>query len=40
MEDRAMQAIHLMALDPLAETLADKNSCRFRLKRSLHLKPF
>lgn len=36
MEDRGMQAIHLFALDPVAETLADKNSYGFRPKRSLH----
>ncbi len=36
MKDRAVQAIHLLALDPVAETLADKNSYGFRPKRSLH----
>ena len=36
MRDRAMQAIHLFALDPISETLADKNSYGFRPKRSLH----
>ncbi len=36
MKDRAMQAIYLLALDPVAETLADKNSYGFRPKRSLH----
>lgn len=35
-KDRAVQAIHLMALDPIAETLADKNSYGFRPKRSIH----
>ena len=36
MRDRAMQALHLLALDPISETLADKNSYGFRPKRSLH----
>ncbi len=36
MSDRAMQALHLMALEPISETLADKNSYGFRPKRSLH----
>ena len=36
MKDRTVQAIHLLALDPIAETLADKNSYGFRPKRSLH----
>lgn len=35
-KDRAMQALHLQALDPVAETLADRNSYGFRSKRSLH----
>jgi RNA-directed DNA polymerase len=35
-KDRAVQAIHLLALDPVAETLADKNSYGFRPKRSIH----
>lgn len=34
MHDRAMQALHLMALDPVSETLADKNSYGFRRGRS------
>lgn len=34
MDDRAMQALHLIALAPLAETTADKNSFGFREKRS------
>jgi RNA-directed DNA polymerase len=34
MLDRAMQALHLMALDPIAETLADPNSYGFRIGRS------
>jgi len=32
--DRAMQALHLMALDPIAEVLADKHSYGFRPYRS------
>jgi len=32
--DRAMQALHLQALEPVAETTADKNSYGFRPKRS------
>jgi RNA-directed DNA polymerase len=34
MHDRAMQALSLLALDPIAETLADPNSYGFRLERS------
>src|ERR1017187_953731 len=34
MMDRAMQALHLLALDPIAETTADKNSYGFRQQRS------
>ncbi|MBF0474739.1 MAG: group II intron reverse transcriptase/maturase [Deltaproteobacteria bacterium] len=34
MADRAMQALHLLALEPIAETWADKNSYGFRPKRS------
>lgn len=34
MKDRAMQALHKLALDPVAETTADTNSYGFRLKRS------
>ncbi len=34
MKDRAMQALHLLALEPISETLADKNSYGFRPKRS------
>jgi RNA-directed DNA polymerase len=34
MQDRAMQALHLLALDPIAETTADKNSYGFRQQRS------
>lgn len=34
MEDRARQALHMQALQPVAETLADGNSYGFRAKRS------
>ena len=34
LHDRAMQALHLLALEPVAETTADKNSYGFRPKRS------
>jgi RNA-directed DNA polymerase len=34
MKDRAMQALHLQALDPIAETTADPNSYGFRKERS------
>jgi RNA-directed DNA polymerase len=34
MIDRAMQGLHLLALDPVAETTADKNSYGFRQQRS------
>lgn len=34
MKDRAMQALHLLALDPIAETTADPNSFGFRKERS------
>lgn len=33
MKDRAMQALYLLALDPVAETLADPNSYGFRKRR-------
>jgi RNA-directed DNA polymerase len=33
-KDRAMQALYLMALDPIAETTADPNSYGFRKERS------
>jgi RNA-directed DNA polymerase len=36
MADRAQQALHLLALEPVAETLADINSYGFRPKRSIH----
>ena len=34
MQDRAMQALYLLALDPIAETLGDPNSYGFRTERS------
>jgi RNA-directed DNA polymerase len=34
MTDRAAQALHLLALDPIAETTADRNSYGFRIGRS------
>lgn len=34
MRDRAMQALHLLALDPVAETTGDHNSYGFRQERS------
>ena len=34
MKDRAMQALHLMALEPVVETLGDRNSFGFRKGRS------
>src|SRR5215469_15765894 len=34
MKCRAMQALHLLALDPIAETTGDPNSYGFRLERS------
>jgi len=34
MTDRAQQALHLLALDPVVETTADKNSYGFRPQRS------
>lgn len=34
MKDRAMQALHLLALEPIAECTADLNSYGFRTKRS------
>ena len=34
MHDRAMQALHLLALEPLSESTADPNSYGFRPKRS------
>jgi len=36
MADRSQQALHLMALEPVADILADKNSYGFRPKRSAH----
>ena len=35
MEDRARQALHLLALEPVAETTADPNSYGFRKERSV-----
>jgi len=35
MKDRAMQALYLLALNPVAETQADPNSYRFRPRRSI-----
>ena len=34
MKDRAMQALYLLALDPVSETTADRNSYGFRKNRS------
>jgi RNA-directed DNA polymerase len=34
MKDRAMQALHLLALSPISEVTADRNSYGFRPKRS------
>ena len=34
MKDRAMQALHLLALEPVAETTADPNSYGFRPERA------
>jgi RNA-directed DNA polymerase len=36
MKDRAMQAIHLLSIEPLVEEWADPNAYGFRLKRSTH----
>lgn len=36
MMDRSQQALHLFALEPIADILADKNSYGFRPKRSTH----
>jgi RNA-directed DNA polymerase len=36
MRDRAMQALYQMALDPVAEVRADRNSYGFRIGRSTH----
>ena len=36
MPDRAQQALHLLALEPVTEMLGDRNSYGFRPKRSLH----
>jgi len=34
MQDRAMQALYLLALDPIAEVTGDRNSYGFRKERS------
>jgi RNA-directed DNA polymerase len=34
MKDRAMQALHLLALEPISETTADPNSYGFRPERA------
>lgn len=34
MKDRAMQALYLLAIDPIAETTGDRNSYGFRRERS------
>jgi RNA-directed DNA polymerase len=36
MRDRAMQALHLLALDPVSETISDAQSYGFRKERSTH----
>jgi RNA-directed DNA polymerase len=36
MKDRAMQALHLLSLEPIVEERADPNAYGFRLKRSCH----
>ncbi len=36
MKDRALQALYLLALEPVAETTADKSSYGFRRERSTH----
>lgn len=36
MKDRAMQALHLLSLEPIVEEQADPNAYGFRLKRSCH----
>lgn len=36
MRDRAMQALHLLALDPVSETISDTQSYGFRKERSTH----
>lgn len=36
MRDRAMQALHLLALDPVCETISDTQSYGFRKERSTH----
>jgi RNA-directed DNA polymerase len=36
MQCRAMQALHLLSLEPIAEMMADENAYGFRPKRSVH----
>jgi len=36
MNDRAMQALHLLSLEPIVEEWADPNAYGFRMKRSCH----
>ena len=36
MKDRAMHAVHLLALEPISETTADRNSYGFRPERATH----
>ena len=36
MKDRTMQALYALALDPVAEVVADLNAYGFRRSRSLH----
>ena len=36
MKDRAMQAVYAMALDPIAEVMADPNSYAYRKSRGIH----
>jgi RNA-directed DNA polymerase len=36
MKDRAMEALHLLALEPISETTADRNSYGFRPERATH----
>lgn len=36
MKDRAMQTLHLLALQPIEETFSDENSYGFRMYRGCH----
>ena len=38
MKDRAMQAVHLLALEPVSETKADRNSYGFRPERATRMR--